>query len=84
MNPNTKMLIGAVIAAALALAGYYGLVSPKQAASIQSQANQTLGTGPVSQQQSGMPTTQGQAPAPVPTNRAAPGSAPEQAVPAPR
>ena len=82
MNPNTKMLIGAAVAAALAIAGYYGVVSPQQSASIQNQANQTLGTGPVSQQP-GTPTTQGQAPTPVPTNRAAPGSAPEQAVPAP-
>ena len=84
MNPNTKMLIAAAVAAALAIAGYYGLVSPQQAASIQNQANQTLGTGPVSQQQPGTPPMQGQAPAPVPTNRTAPGSAPEQAPPPPR
>ncbi len=46
MNQNTKMLIGALVAAALAIAGYYGLVSPQQATSIQNQANQALGTTP--------------------------------------
>ncbi len=51
MNQNTKMLLGALVAAALAIAGFYGLVSPQQATSIQNQANQAFGTG--SQQQSG-------------------------------
>ena len=46
MNTNTKTLIGAVVAAALAIAVYYGLIGQQQAASIQNQANQTLGTGP--------------------------------------
>ena len=49
MNQNTKVLLGALVAAALAIAGYYGLVSPQQATSIQNQANQTLGTGPQGQ-----------------------------------
>ena len=49
MNPNTKVLLGALVAAALAIAGYYGLVSPQQATSIQNQANQALGTGPQGQ-----------------------------------
>ena len=49
MNPNTKVLLGALVAAGLAIAGYYGLISPQQATSIQNQANQTLGTGPQGQ-----------------------------------
>ena len=72
MNQNTKMLIGAVIAAALAIAVYYGAISQQQASSIQGQANQALGTGPVAQQPN-VPASQMQpAPAPVPTGPAAP------------
>lgn len=51
MPPQTsKLLIGAVVAAALAFAVYYGLISQQTANSIQTQANQTLQTGPASQQ----------------------------------
>lgn len=68
MPQNTKMLIGAVIAAVLAIAVYYGAISQQSANSIQGQANQALGTAPASQQ-TGAPGTQNstaQAPAPVP------------------
>lgn len=44
MPQNSKMLIGAVVAAALAFAVYYGLLSPQAANTIQTQTNQTLGT----------------------------------------
>lgn len=57
MNQHKGKLIGAVIAAALAFAVYYGLIDQKQANSIQNQANQSLGTTPASQQ-AGAPTTQ--------------------------
>ena len=50
MPQNSKMLIGAVIAAALAFAVYYGLISQQSASTIQTQANQTLGTAPSTQQ----------------------------------
>ena len=51
MTPqNSKMLIGAVVAAALAFAVYYGLIGQQTANSIQTQANQTLGTTPAGQQ----------------------------------
>lgn len=49
MNPNTKKLLGALVAAALAIAVYYGAVSQQTATGIQNQANQTLGTTPASQ-----------------------------------
>ena len=57
MNQNTKVMLGALVAAALAIAGYYGLVSPQQATSIQNQANQTLGTGPQGQAGQAAPNT---------------------------
>ena len=71
MPQNSKVLIGAVVAAALAFAVYYGLLSPQAANQIQGQANQTLGTAPASQQATvpgaPAPTTQAQAPTtPVP------------------
>lgn len=51
MSPDAKKkLIGAAIAAALAIAVYYGLIDQKQADSIRTQADQTLGTGPAPQQ----------------------------------
>ena len=51
MTPqNSKVLIGAVVAAALAFAVYYGLIGQQAANSIQTQANQALGTAPASQQ----------------------------------
>ena len=49
MSQNTKMLIGALIAAGLAIAVYYGLIGQQTANNIQGQANQTLGTTPASQ-----------------------------------
>lgn len=80
MTPqNKKMLIGAVISAALAIAVYYGLIGQQQANSIQTQANQTLGTTPAGQQ-TGMPTT------PIPnatTNTTTSPAAPVPAAPAP-
>ena len=52
MSPQAKkQLIGAVIAAALAVAVYYGLLDQKQADNIRTQADQTLGTGPAGQPQ---------------------------------
>lgn len=51
MSQTTKTLLGALVAAALAIAAYYGLINQQQAANIQNQANQTLGTGPAAQQQ---------------------------------
>ena len=50
MPQNSKMLIGAVIAAALAFAVYYGLISQQAANTIQGQTSQALGTAPASQQ----------------------------------
>lgn len=47
---NNKKLIGALVAAALAIAVYYGLISQQQANKVQGQANQALGTAPASQQ----------------------------------
>lgn len=75
MPQNSKMLIGAVIAAALAFAVYYGLISQQAASNIQGQANQTLGTAPASQQPappaSQNPTTQTPAPTgPIPQTSA--------------
>ena len=72
MPQNSKMLIGAVVAAALAIAVYYGLITQQSANNIQSQANQTLGTSPANQQPASptpqapatqAPTTQTPAPA---------------------
>lgn len=80
---TTKMLIGAVIAAALAIATYYGVISQQQAGNLQNQANQALGTGPVSQQQPANPAAQGQAPTPAPASPAAPGASPGLVNPAP-
>ncbi len=75
MPQNTKMLIGAVIAAVLAIAVYYGAISQQSASNIQGQANQALGTAPASQQvvppTSQNPTAQAPAPAaPAPQNSA--------------
>ena len=50
MDRNTKTLIGAIVAAALAIAVYYGLIGQQQANTVQNQANQTLGTGPANPQ----------------------------------
>ena len=59
MPQNSKMLLGAVVAAALAFAVYYGLIGQQTANSIQGQANQTLGASP-SQQQAAPPVPQNQ------------------------
>jgi hypothetical protein len=69
MGQNSKMLIGAVVAAVLAFAVYYGLLSPQAAGNIETQANQTLGTAPASQQ---------------PANQAAPVPAPQAPAPRPQ
>lgn len=50
MTPSTKKLIGALVAAALAIAVFYGVIGQQQAGSIQSKADQTLGTAPATQQ----------------------------------
>lgn len=74
MNPQARnKLIGAIVAAALAIAVYYGLIDQKQANSIQTQTNQTLGTQPAAQQTGAQPPRQ-PAPAPqaTPTAPAAP------------
>lgn len=81
MNPTTKTLIGAVIAAVLAIAVYYGAISQQSASSIQNQANQTLGTTPASQQ-TGAPTT-GTTTTGAPTTSAPPAAAPPAAAPTP-
>lgn len=85
MNPTTKTLIGAVIAAVLAIAVYYGAISQQSASSIQNQANQTLGTTPASQQ-TGAPTTGTTTGAPTtraPTTSAPAAAAPPAAAPTP-
>lgn len=91
MNPNAqKKLIGAVIAAALAIAVYYGLIDQKQADGFRNQADQTLGTGPATQQtQQTAPQTSSTTAAPAPTTAPAPTAAPappasQNAEPAPR
>ncbi len=81
MDPNAKKkLIGAVIAAACAIAVYYGLIDQKQSTSIQNEAGQTLGTGPAQQQNPQGPTT-AQNPAPSQNTTAAPTGAPAQSTP---
>ena len=72
MNPNSKMLVGAVVAAALAIAVYYGLINQQTASNIQTQANQTLGTAPASQQAA--PPASQTAPAPAPQTPASNGT----------
>ncbi len=74
MTPqNSKVLIGAVVAAALAFAVYYGLIGQQAANSIQTQANQALGTAPASQQATPpAPQTQPAVPTGVPPQNTAP------------
>ena len=79
MNQNTKMLLGALVAAALAIAVYYGLIGQQAATNIQGQANQALGTAPVPQQP--VPPTS-QTPATPPT--VPPGPAPQGTAPTPQ
>lgn len=75
MTPqNSKMLIGAVVAAALAFAVYYGLIGQQTANSIQSQVNQTLNTAPALQQPAPQPTVP--PPTPAPSSTTAPTPAP--------
>ena len=69
MTPQAKTkLIGAIVAAALAIAVYYGLIDQKQADSIRTQADQTLGTNPAGQPQqpAPQPTTTQPVPPPQP------------------
>ena len=65
MNPNTKKMIGALVAAALAIAVFYGVIGQQQANTIQTQADQTLGTGSSGQQAA--PQNPGAVQNPVPT-----------------
>ena len=85
MTPDAKKkLIGALVAAALAIAVYYGLIDQKQADTIRTQADQTLGTGAPQQQQ---PTTQQPSAPQAPTTTQAPvppaAPAPQSEPPAP-
>ncbi len=78
MTPQAKkQLIGAVIAAALAVAVYYGLLDQKQADNIRTQADQTLGTGPAGQPQP-VPQQGATAPAPAPAQPAPTQPQPQQ------
>lgn len=77
MTPDAKKkLIGAIVAAALAIAVYYGLIDQKQADNIRTQADQTLGTGNAPQQQ--QPQTTGQ---PAPPQAPTPAPAPQADTP---
>ena len=68
---QNKKLIGALVAAALAIATFYGLIGQKTATTIQNQADQTLGTTPADQQPA--PSTQAPtAPDPAPTTPSPP------------
>lgn len=81
MPTNSKKLIGALIAALLAIAVYYGLISRQSADNLQGQANQTLGTTPPS---STAPQPAPQVPAPqnpVPQTPAPTGAAPQNSTP---
>lgn len=86
MDPNTKKkLIGAIIAAALAVAVYYGLIDQKQADSIRTQGDQTLGTGSAPQPapQQTQPAPQPQPDATTPRNTMPAPAAPASQNPAP-
>lgn len=48
MSVNAKTLIGALVAAVLAVAVYYGAMSRQTADNLQSQADRTLGASPTS------------------------------------
>ncbi len=72
MPINSKTLIGAIVAALLAIAVYYGVISRQTADTVQNQANQTLGTAPPSSTAPQQPAS----PAPAPQNPAAQTSAP--------
>ena len=77
MTQNTRMLLGAIIAAVLAIAVYYGLIGQQAATNIQNQANQTLGTTPAQQTVPPNAQTPPAAPAgPVPPNPAPANPAP--------
>jgi hypothetical protein len=70
MPQTSKMLLGAVVAAALAFAVFYGLIGQQTATNIQTQADQALGTGPAAQQTA---TPNAQNPiAPMPTSSGSP------------
>lgn len=73
MTPSTKKLIGALVAAALAIAVFYGVIGQQQAGSIQNKADQTLGTAPATQQVVPPATPNATAPAtPAPAPQTAP------------
>ncbi len=76
MPQNPKLLLGAVVAAALAFAVYYGLIGQQAANTIQSQANQSLGTTPASQQPVSPAPQPSTTPTPMP-NSVAPQNAPQ-------
>ena len=83
MSPQAKTkLIGAIVAAALAIAVYYGLIDQKQADNIRTQADQTLGTGPAGQPQAQSPAAPQSAPS-APPAPSEPPAAPAQPTPAP-
>lgn len=75
MSQNSKTLIGALVAAALAIAVYYGVIGQQTATNIQTQTNQALGTGPA-----GAPTT---GPGTVPNSTVPNTTVPGQAAPVP-
>ena len=83
MSPKlTKMIIGAVVAIALAAAVSYGLISQQTADQIQNQANHTLqndqgSLGPTSNQPPAAPTNT------IPQAPAQPGSSPQPPAPVP-
>ncbi len=83
MSPKlTKTIIGAVLAVALAAAVSYGLISQQTADQIQTQANQSLGTGqPSAGTQQPLPTPPENS---IPQAPAQPGSSPQPPAPAPK
>lgn len=82
MPTNSKKLIGALVAALLAIAVYYGLISRQSADNLQNQTNQTLGTTPPSSTAPQQPAPQAPAPQnPVPQTPASTGPAPQNPAP---
>ena len=83
MTPNAKKkLIGAIIAAALAVAVYYGLIGQQQADNIRTQADQTLGTGPAAQQPQQTAPQPAPAQGPATTQTQPPAASPQTTQPA--
>ncbi len=82
MQINSRTLIGAMVAAVLAIAVYYGYISRQTADNLQTQANQTLGTAPPPSTAPQQPAPQVPAPpAPAPQAPAPAGAAPRNATP---